>query len=70
MALPEEFTKNWLSRSPELTMEKVNLKERLVNLGFSEQAATEVSDFLGSRVYTGEKENRIKRRDPLSNDPA
>jgi hypothetical protein len=53
-----------------MTMEKVNLKERLIHLGFSEQAATEVSDFLGSRVYTGEKESKIKRRDLLSNDPA
>ena len=51
-------------------MDKVNLKNTLVNLGFSEQSATEVSDFLGSRVYTGDKEVKLKRRDALNKDPA
>jgi hypothetical protein len=45
-------------------------KARLVALGFSEQASTEVADFLGQRVYAGVKEAKIKRRDPLSKDPA
>ena len=45
------------------------LKSKLVSLGFNEESAQEVVDFLGERVYAGEKETKIKRRDPLSKDP-
>lgn len=44
--------------------------KRIVALGFSENAATEIVDYLGDRVYAGEKETKIKRRDVQSKDPA
>ena len=51
-------------------MNNEETKARLMALGFSEQASTEVVDFLGQRVYAGVKEAKIKKRDPFSKDPA